>query len=104
MPKTKVLDEELKEEFSNLRKNVIKNEISNAKSYIYAKSFNILQSLKSMYPYLKYIYNFSEKVSKRYIKMKNDENVIDFSDIEHYALDILVEKNEKTLEKILKLN
>ena len=26
MPKAKVLDEELKEEFSNLRKNVIKNE------------------------------------------------------------------------------
>ena len=95
MPRTKVEDNQLKEEMSNLRKEVIKKEIDNAKKIIYAKSEYIINSLNKMYKYLLYIYSFLDKVVKRYSLKKNDENLVDFNDIEHYALDILIEKDEK---------
>ena len=94
MPRNKVEDNDLKEEFSNLRKDVIKKEIESAKKMIYAKSQIINKSLKSMYKYLEYIYHFIDQVIKIYSSKKNDENLIDFTDIEHYALDILIEKDE----------
>ncbi len=91
----KIIDEKLKEKFSSFRTNIIKDEISKSQSYVYDTSENINKSLLKMYPYLVYIAQFTKKVSNRYFKMKNEENVIDFTDIEHYALDILLEKDEK---------
>ena len=46
--------------------------------------YDILKSLKEL------VFNFEEK----FIKNKQEKNIVDFNDIEHYALNILLKKNE----------
>lgn len=36
----------------------------------------------------------AEEFSRRYQEMKRDKNIVDFNDLEHYALDILVKREE----------
>jgi ATP-dependent helicase/nuclease subunit A len=91
-PRNKVSNDELKEKLQNFRKTVIKEEVAKMKSNIYAKSINILQDLKNTYKYLEYIYYFLEKCDITYKDLKKEANYIDFNDIEHLALKVLVSK------------
>lgn len=92
LPRNKVADEILKEKLKKFRQTVVKDEVKNIKSNIYAKSIDILQDLKSTYKYLEYIYNFLEKCDITYKELKKESNCIDFNDIEHLALEVLVSK------------
>lgn len=94
-PSKKVADLELKEQVKNFR-NHVKNMVGNIRKKIYAKSSDILLELKSIYPYLKYIYDFLFRFDQEYSKLKAEQNCIDFNDIEHFALNLLIDK--KTFE------
>ncbi len=94
-PRQAKTDCELKDEAKNIRDNV-KETIKNLSKKIFMYSsteansdiyemFNILKPLKDI------IFEFSRK----YQENKKDKNIIDFSDIEHYALQILVKKDEQ---------
>ena len=87
---------ELKEDITNFRKNIIKENIRKIKEVIYAPSSQILQENLSAYPYISYIYYILERFDKKYVKLKTEKNYIDFSDIEHFAYSLLIENGEKT--------
>ncbi len=53
------------------------------------------ENIYAMYSTLKAIYDVIIKFEDEYTKRKRDKNIIDFNDIEHYALHILVKKNEQ---------
>jgi ATP-dependent helicase/nuclease subunit A len=91
-PSNKVANDVLREKLKKFRDKVIKEEVSKIKSNIYAKSSYILQDLKNTYKYLEYIYYFLEKCDSTYNELKKESNYIDFSDIEHLALKVLVSK------------
>jgi len=98
LPSTKVSNDILKEKLKNFRQTVIKDEVSKMKNNIYANSIDILTDLKNTYKYLEYIYYFLEKCDVIYKELKKEANYIDFNDIEHLALKVLVSKelvNEK---------
>jgi ATP-dependent helicase/nuclease subunit A len=97
MPRNKVANMELKEKFSYFRKNILKKDIDTIKNKIYTTSENILKDLKIGYKYLNFIYNYILKVDEKYKLYKQKNNGIDFSDIEHLALKVLI--NEDTNEK-----
>jgi len=91
-PSSKVSNEILRDELKKFRDKVVKDEVVKMKNNIYAKSNHILQDLKNTYKYLEYIYGFLEKSDITYKELKKEANYIDFGDIEHMALKVLVSK------------
>ena len=80
----KVVRDEVKERVKDLAKKIFIYSSKEANEDIY-EMHNILNALQ------KVILEFSNK----YQENKKDKNIIDFNDIEHYALKILVKKDEK---------
>lgn len=95
MPSYKGTNEELKEEVTNFRNKILKKQIELLKKQVYEKSKNILLDNKRAYEYISYLYDIICKFDEKYAKLKRDSSVIDFSDIEHLALNLLVKRNKE---------
>lgn len=96
-PKSTKLDEELfeiKERAQKIRTD-IKNDI---KKIEFESSKDSILDCIQMYPVLKDLENLIEQFSERFKQSKNDKNIIDFNDIEHLALQLLVDKNGNKTE------
>lgn len=86
---------ELKDEAKD-RRNEIKKGINKFKEKIFI--YNSKQAnadIYEMYAILSAIKNVIYKFMDKYQKAKREKNIIDFNDIEHYALNILVKKDEE---------
>ena len=100
-PSKKVVDEQYRENLKKSRE-YIKEIVKDLKQRVYEPSKQILLELKKMYPYLIYIYNFLKDFDKEYVILKTQQNVIDFNDIEHLALNLLVDKDTHEYTKVAK--
>lgn len=93
-PRQMKTDCELKDECKTIRDN-IKGRIRDLRDRIFINSSKEAnKDVYEMYNTLKYIQNVIIEFSKKYEENKKDKNIIDFSDIEHYALKILVRKDK----------
>jgi len=81
--KAKEIRDEVKKNFTKLKEKIFIYSSKQANEDIYA-----------MYDILKEFSEIIIKFGKRYEQAKKDKNIIDFNDIEHYALNLLVEKDE----------
>ena len=83
-----------KDEGKQIRDNV-KKRVSEAikKTFLYTTE-EAIQDMNEMYPILENIKNIVLKFSEKFTEKKSSKNVMDFSDIEHYALKILLQKDE----------
>ncbi|MCX8074715.1 MAG: helicase-exonuclease AddAB subunit AddA [Clostridia bacterium] len=95
-PRIKVQNESLKEDIKKFRDEYIKKTINSIKINVYTISKDILIELKVTYKYLKYFYEFLEKFDSEYSILKKQANVIDFNDIEHLALKLLISDSKQT--------
>lgn len=84
----------LKEKVTSFRSNVLKKNIEKFKKNMYASTSKIIEDNKNAYEYVEYIYELVSKFDKLYQKLKKEKNYIDFNDIEHLALELLVKKDE----------
>ncbi|MDO4283123.1 MAG: helicase-exonuclease AddAB subunit AddA [Clostridia bacterium] len=84
----------LKEKVDSFRKDVLKGTIENLRKSVYAPSEKILADNKIAYEYIIYLYEFLEKFDVEYNNRKRQSGMIDFNDIEHLALKLLVSKKE----------
>lgn len=93
-PTDKKIVSNLKEETKKARDNV-KKRISKAVSqtFIY-NTEEALEDIREMYPILKKIKDVTLKFIEKFSEKKSNKNIMDFSDIEHYALKILLKKDE----------
>lgn len=87
-------DENLIKEVKSFLTNIVRKDIKSYKNIIYANSSNIIKGLNSTYPYLEYITDLVIKFNNEFSSLKKEKNILDFSDIAHYALNILTEKVE----------
>ena len=94
-PRQAKTDCELKDECKEVRDEV-KERVKdlNKKIFIYS-SEEANQDIYEMYKILKSLEKVILEFSNRYQENKKDKNIIDFNDIEHYALKILVKKDEE---------
>ena len=99
----RVSNEELKNEISEFRKKEVKDVIDKIKKKIYAKSKEILEDNKIAYKYLKYLYDFLVKYDKKFKEEKKNLGVAEFNDIMHYALELLVDKEDNITDVALNL-
>ena len=54
--------------------------------------------LNEMYPSLKYLLEMIENFDENYKKAKKEKNIIDYTDLEHLALKLLIDENNKKTE------
>ena len=87
---TNILKEEAKEKRDEVKKrwNKIKEKIM----FCDSKQANL--DISEMYTILKQLNNLVIEFMNEYTKAKKEKNIIDFNDIEHYALSILVKDDE----------
>lgn len=97
--KKQEVDEYLKKEAQNLR-NKAKDIISGIKNNIFLLSpEEYLEDLQGLYPTLKYLYQLVMDFGNLYTEKKNEKGIVDFNDLEHYALRIL--ENEKAAKEYM---
>jgi ATP-dependent helicase/nuclease subunit A len=92
--KDKNISNEDVQELKKKREN-IKSKIENIKKEIIIyDSKTAVEDTKSIYNIMSYIKNIVIEFERTFQEKKKEKNIVDFSDIEHYALQILLE-NEK---------
>ena len=85
---------DLKNEAKDIRDGMKKSiEKINKSTFIY-NSLQANKDILSMYENLNNIKNIVNEFEERYLNKKKEKNIIDFHDIEHFALQILVKKDE----------
>lgn len=85
---------DLKEEAKEIRDRVKKNISVSIEKYFIFTSKQALEDIFFMYQTLDSLEKIVLEFSQEFRKRKKEKNMIDFNDIEHFALEILVKKNE----------
>lgn len=84
-----------KENAKNIR-DIVKKDIAKIKDKIIIyNSTEANTDIFSMYPILNNLKNIILEFSNRYSEKKKEKNIVDFNDIEHRALQLLLKKDEK---------
>ncbi|WP_352420084.1 helicase-exonuclease AddAB subunit AddA [Proteiniborus sp.] len=90
---SKDVDEELKKEVTKLRDSYKIIIDKSLKKDIFNKNIELyLAEINNLYPVMKYLYHLVVEFSQIYASKKLEKGIIDFNDLEHYALRILENK------------
>ncbi len=89
-PGIRKIDNEVKEEAKELRDKTKKKIDELRKKYLIFTSKQIREDICQMYEILSEIKNLIIEFSDKFSTKKREKNIIDFNDMEHFALDILV--------------
>ena len=84
----------IKDKALDIRKKV-KEKIEKIKEDIFVGSDNVGERLKKLYPRMKCLSQLVMEFNSIYKNKKREKNIIDFNDIEHFALEILTDFNSK---------
>ena len=95
-PRKKV-ESEIKEEAKSIRDNVKKKFNKKIDKIFVSDSKQSNQDIFDMYETLKKLENLILEFDEIFSKRKRDKNIVDFTDIEHFALNILVKDVETTI-------
>lgn len=88
------VEEEKKEAVKNARNHMKKCMENLEKQFFYMPAELILEASKTAAPAKKELVALTLEFSRRFAKKKKKRNIVDFSDMEHLALKILVEKKD----------
>ena len=88
-----------KENAKNIRDTVKKKFKEKADKIFVSDSEDIFQDIEEMYATLVNLKNLIFEFEDRFYEKKKEKNILDFSDVEHIALQILVEEKEDGMHK-----
>lgn len=94
----KKIESDLKEYAKNVRDDVKKKFSSKLSKILICNSEEANQDIFDMYEILLKLKNLILEFGKEFSKRKRLKNMVDFNDIEHLALDILIKKQEDKIE------
>ncbi len=86
---------DLKNEAKEIR-NKVKKQICSIK--ITENSKTVIEDIRAMYEVLKELQKLIQEFSVSFAEKKKEKNIIDFNDIEHFALKILINQTENGIE------
>ncbi|MGG5459995.1 helicase-exonuclease AddAB subunit AddA [Clostridium sp. B9] len=93
--KTSVDDEKALEKTKNLR-NDSKKIVENIRDKVFQTSLDdAVIGMQKMYPLMKCLSDIVIEFSNRYRDKKREKDILDFNDLEHLCLEILINKDEK---------
>lgn len=87
------VDPEMKERVKTLRDSV-KGAVNSVKESFSLSGEEVVRQLASIRPLAEELVRLTREFGQRYAEKKRENNLIDFSDMEHYALKILLEKTD----------
>lgn len=91
----KEADKEAQNKVKKIR-NEIKDRIKKISTDVFSLSLtDIKDNMKELYPKMKCLSKTIIEFKNIYDKKKRERNILDFNDLEHFCLDILVEKDEE---------
>lgn len=93
-PTDRKIQSDIKDKAKEVRDSIKKKYnkiIENVKNY---SSIEAYENIRSMYDILKAIQILIHEFSEKFAAKKREKNIVDFNDIEHFALKILVKRNE----------
>lgn len=95
--KDDLVDDDLKEQAQKKNK-TLKTVMDTIKDNYFTRSpQRLLEEMRVMAPLMKTLVQLTEKFATRYHQTKVDKGIVDFSDLEHYALQILTTRDEGVL-------
>lgn len=94
-PKRTGYDPELKERAKALIDSAKEKLGDLKKEYFRFTIEEVLSDIKGTYEMVEVLGDLTKTFIKYYQEAKEEKNIIDFNDIEHYALDILIQKNDE---------
>lgn len=87
------VSDEKKNQVKSLRDEVKKAMNDLKKNYFFQSLEEMVEDIHAMKGPMETLINLTMDFSKAYAKKKSDKNIVDFNDLEHYALNILVQKD-----------
>ncbi len=89
-----IVFDDLKEQVKKIRDDEVKGVIKRIKEKNFIKPPEFfLKDLQNIYPVLKTLSNIIKEFAEQYKNAKKERNLVDFNDLEHYCLEILIEKD-----------
>ncbi|WP_226038064.1 helicase-exonuclease AddAB subunit AddA [Aquibacillus saliphilus] len=86
-------DEEKKDKVKSLRKSYKKRWNDLAEDWFSRKLSSYLKDMSSLYPTIKQLTVLVKEFKQGYAKLKKEKALVDFSDLEHYTLQILLDES-----------
>ena len=93
-PRNKTEFVEEKENAKNTRDSVKKKIKEKIENIFVSDSKSAILDIKEMYKTLNYLQKLIVAFHQKFIQIKKERNILDFSDVEHYALEILVNETD----------
>lgn len=94
-PSDKKVTQEIKDKIMKKRNKIKDNIKSINQDILTCNSSDACDNIRSMYEILLNVKNLTLEFSKNFSKVKQDRNIMDFSDIEHFALQILTKETDE---------
>ena len=88
------VDPTKREQVKAIRDEVKKAVTDIKKNYFYQSEEEMLTDLQNVAPVMKVLIDLTIEFAGRYARAKEEKNLVDFNDLEHFALNILVKKEE----------
>ena len=98
-PTDKRVPDEVKTRIKDTRKKVKDQIIKILKEIMLYTSEEANENIREMYPVLKKIQDIVLEFSDAFSKTKQDRNIMDFNDIEHFALNILSKEEKNVVDR-----
>jgi ATP-dependent helicase/nuclease subunit A len=92
--KDEAVDSTKREQVKAVRDEVKKAVSDIKKNYFYQSEEEMLSDLQKVAPVMKVLIDLTIEFADRFAKAKEEKNLVDFNDLEHFALNILVKKEE----------
>lgn len=92
--KTDLFDETLERRVLSLRDRVKNGVKSMKKNYFFRTPEQVLEDIRRAAPFVQVLVDLVQEFGEDYAAAKRKKNLIDFSDLEHFALDILMEERD----------
>lgn len=88
------VDPTKREQVKAIRDEVKKAVTDIKKNYFYQSEEEMLADLQNVAPVMKVLIDLTIEFAERYAGAKEEKNLVDFNDLEHFALNILVKKED----------
>ncbi|HCC06956.1 MAG TPA: helicase-exonuclease AddAB subunit AddA [Clostridiales bacterium] len=93
------IDETIKMKVQNVRE-VMKSFVKNTKEKVFILSpHEMIERMEEWHPILYKLVDIIKKVDEKFLSVKKEKGIVDYSDIEHYTLNVLRDKSD--LEKVV---
>ena len=93
--KSEIIDEKIQNNVKKIRDDVKKRIVELRENVFSLQPNEIVEKIKGVYPYINSLAEVVIEFSRRFAAKKKSKNILDFNDLEHLCLKILIDRDEE---------